>query len=620
MRRWIAIASALLLASCSGAGSATRATGPNPAAQSTPTALTATSFVFGPLPATSSAHRHATYITASVASVQIALTKVNGAAPAAGITASVKTNVNLASCPCTVPGPAVPPGSDVFTLTAYDAQNGGGNVISIATPTLTIVADQPNSNGITLNGVPASFSLSPPAATAGTAFAATTFSVTVKDADGNTIMGAYANPVTLTNGDASGATTLATSGADGPPANELLSSSDTATLAYTGLAMAPATLGAAASGATSGSGSFAPSLQPIVSSLSALDLYTTSGGGSTESFTASEVGWTNAPYNKNLGLGAAAGCSTIGTASPASGTSFTATAVGAPVAGSCNLTLSDGAGQTQVVALQYVNASQTFSYNGSVQTFNVPAGITQVTITTNGAGGGAGDGGAPGHAGTSGGNGASETGTFAVTPGGTLAVIAGGGGGASPVTSSAGSGGGGGGSLVFDSGGAVLIAAGGGGGGATNGGGIDATFTSTAASATTGGAGGASGAGGNPGAPGGGGGGGTVSAGHASTSGAAGGGVNAAGGGGIGGTAAGSNNGAGGYGGGGGSAFGGGGGGGGYSGGGGGGGGSGNSHGGGGGGSSNSGTNTSTAVGALGGAGSTGPDIPGANGSVNIVW
>jgi len=265
MRRPWMLAAALLLTSCSGGGGAAAppVAGHASAAPIAP-ALVTTSFVFGQLPATASAVRRPNYVTASVASVQIVLNTVNGGAPPAGLTASVTSNLTLTTCPCTVTGPAVPPGNDTFTLTAYDAQNGTGNVISKATPTLTIVAGQTNSNTIALNGVPASFTIAPPAAAFGTAFAATAFSVTVKDADGHTIMGAYQNPVTLTDADTSGATTLATSGSDSPAAGQLLSSSDTATLAYTGGALAPVSISASASGATTASSNFAPTGVAVV--------------------------------------------------------------------------------------------------------------------------------------------------------------------------------------------------------------------------------------------------------------------------------------------------------------------------------------------------------------------
>ena len=111
-----------------------------------------------------------------------------------------------------------------------------------------------------LAGVVASLAISGvPSGTVGTAFASPqSFTVTAKDADGDVIVGSYDHPVTLSDSDTTGATTIATSGSDHPPKGELLSSSDIAALTYSGLAIAPATLTASASGATNGTAAFGP--------------------------------------------------------------------------------------------------------------------------------------------------------------------------------------------------------------------------------------------------------------------------------------------------------------------------------------------------------------------------
>lgn len=361
--RALSIACALVLSACGGGGGSTAGSAANLPPEQPAFQLTPTNFVFAQ-PKQASA-RTSKYVTANIASVTIALNTVNGSAPPAGLTTSVTTNISLSACPCNVPGPAVPPGSDSFTLTTYDATGGTGRVVSKASATYTITAGQTNSNTITLNGVPASLSVSGvPSGTAGTAFgSAQSFSVAARDADGNTILGTYANPVSLADSDSSGATTIATSGSDSPAAGQLLSSSDSVSLNYTGLAITPATITASASGATNGTGTFTPTLQAIVyngatvSGNPEIDLYAASGTGSTGSFSASEVGWTNAPYNKSIGASAASGCSSIATVSPASGTSFTATVASSPSAGTCTLTLSDGAGQTKAVTLTYTSSS-----------------------------------------------------------------------------------------------------------------------------------------------------------------------------------------------------------------------------------------------------------------------
>lgn len=114
----------------------------------------------------------------------------------------------------------------------------------------------------------------------------------------------------------------------------------------------------------------------------------------------------------------------------------------------------------------------TCSYDGGLQTFTVPTGITQLSLDVNGAQGGD-------AASAAGGSGGEASGIFTVSPGNVLTILAGGrglagtsntggaggfGGGAPGGTGSSGGGGGGGGSLVFDQAGDLLAAAGGGGG------------------------------------------------------------------------------------------------------------------------------------------------------------
>ena len=145
----------------------------------------------------------------------------------------------------------------------------------------------------------------------------------------------------------------------------------------------------------------------------------------------------------------------------------------------------------------FASVSQTFSYTGSAAGFTVPTGVSQVTITADGAQGGQGK---P----AVGGKGAQVQADVPVSPGETLNVVVGGAGGASVV----GSGGGGGGSFVYrtaTSSGLLIAAAGGGGSGGA--------FAGSDGSASTTASAGESGVfcpgGGAPGTGGGGGGGGS---------------------------------------------------------------------------------------------------------------
>ncbi len=399
----VALLSVVGLAACSGGGTAPKvspsvgSSTPGVTAQS----LATTQFLFGKLnTVTSSAStRRPQYVTNAITSVTITLTSVNGSkyVPPSGTAASTTSSITISTCPCTISGPAAPAGSDVFVLTAYD---GSGNVVSTASPTLTIAAGQLNNEAITLNGVPASLRVAPPAAAAGTAFSTPQLiSVTALDADGGTIMGAYANPITLSDADTSGATTLATSGTDSPAAGQLLSSSDVATLAYTGLAMLPTTIGAAASGTTAASGSFAPTLQPILTNASGTPAALTVGFFGTQSvtLTPSEAGWTNAPYNKTLTVTPAAGCSTVATLS---GYTFTL-ATSATRGNSCTVAVSDGLGGSNSASFTLnAGGSQAFAYTGAAATFTVPTGITVMQIAAVGGSGGSTTGTTGGLAGT----------------------------------------------------------------------------------------------------------------------------------------------------------------------------------------------------------------------------
>lgn len=367
--QYLILTSALALSACSGGGGATPAFPTTPAPITPQAKLVATTFLFGAPPASSSTLRRPQYVPLTVKSVTIALNTVNGGAPPSGLTTSVTSSLNLPSCPCTVAGPAVPPGSDAFTVTTYDAAGGAGNAISIASPTLAITAGTANSAVITLLGLPASFSITGlPSATAGTAFGTPqAFTVAVKDADGNTITGTYAHPVTIADSDTSSLTqgsALAVNGGTAASSISSTANTDTFTLNYGGLAIVPATITASATGATNGTATFAPTLAPIAYSGATngngypeLDFYATSGTGSTLSFTASEVGWTNAPYSKALTLTPAAGCSSIlnSSTSTLSGTSFTENVASLPTVGTCTATLTDGAGQslTHGITLTY---------------------------------------------------------------------------------------------------------------------------------------------------------------------------------------------------------------------------------------------------------------------------
>ncbi|MHB1800033.1 MAG: hypothetical protein ACYCUI_17395 [Vulcanimicrobiaceae bacterium] len=388
-RRLLALAALFALAACGGGASGSN---PLPSATSRPPAseqLQPTSFtLFVGAPATSAAKANAagahagmkpSYVPSTSASITITLVNVNGNPPPSGLTTTVTSNLSNCTNGCTVPGPAVPPGNDAFTLTVYDAANGAGNALSTASPTLTIALGQANSNTITLLGIPKSFTFGTiPSGTAGTAFAGggVALPLTVQDADGNTITGTYDTPVTVTDSDMSSlslASGLAVSGGTVASSVSVPSSAADGTLmlTYGGMAILPATLKASATGATNATATFAPTRNAIVytgpmygsPSIPQINLYATSGTGSSATFTATEVGWTNSPYNQAITASEASGCSTIATTAATSGSAFTTTVVASPVAGTCTLTLTDVTGGSPAVPVTLTYTNSGFGVN-----------------------------------------------------------------------------------------------------------------------------------------------------------------------------------------------------------------------------------------------------------------
>ena len=509
MRVWaIALAVALFLPSCS--GSIQTFSSSLPAAGT----YAPTSFILTAPNATTSTAKRPLYVGAGTQSVSFQLVSVNGA-PTSGTPPVTHANVNVATCPCVIAGPAAAVGSDVFAISTYDGQytNGvqNGKLISTATSgTINVVPNTTNTIHLTLNGVIATVNVSLPSATAGSPFATPApLQVVAKDGDGYIIVGAYNSSITLSNNDTSGATSITTSGSDNPPAATLVSSSDTATISYTGLAIAPINITASAPAISSAIATFSPAHTIAYSGTQngtapEIALTTTTGTGN---FTASEMGWTNAPYNHVLSANAA-GCATIATIAQ-SGATFTVNAVASPVPGSCVVQLSDfTSGSTLSVTIAYVHGSQTFSYTGAQQSFTVPFGISQVTIAAAGAQGGS--------SGATGGLGGSVTAAIPVIQNEPLAVFvgqmpnvnSGGFGGGGNALTGGGGGGGGGASDVREGGTALsnrVIVAGGGGGGSAAGplqggaGGLGATagqdgLTAPAIGAAQGGGGGGGGA------------------------------------------------------------------------------------------------------------------------------
>jgi len=206
--------------------------------------------------------RHAKYISAATKAITLAFF---GASKFTRVIDLTRADPRCSGSPltCTI-SVALKAGKYLAKLRTYDeapvhgAIPSGAKLLSTATRVaLSVKRGKANALKVTLDGVPASFVIGGfPDATAGTGFLDAPFSVTAKDAGGFTIVGTYATPVTLSDTDTGHATVIATKGADFPPAGKLTSSSDIATMSYTGKAIAPVTIVASA-GAVIGDGLFA---------------------------------------------------------------------------------------------------------------------------------------------------------------------------------------------------------------------------------------------------------------------------------------------------------------------------------------------------------------------------
>jgi hypothetical protein len=148
------------------------------------------------------------------------------------------------------------------TVDAYDQPPSGGsipsgaNLLSSASNVFASVkAGKANKLSITLDGVPASIDVSTlSAGTFGTPMSSG-IGIAPVDADGYTIVGTFATPVNVSTDGAAKIISIATSGSDHPPAQTLLSSSDTATFSYDGSATGLVTITASA-GSVNGSSVF----------------------------------------------------------------------------------------------------------------------------------------------------------------------------------------------------------------------------------------------------------------------------------------------------------------------------------------------------------------------------
>jgi hypothetical protein len=393
MRKILTLVAVMALAGCGGGGggSAPQQPAPPPTAPNNGAFVTPQFIIVIPARTSSSKSRTPQYVSAATASVKITLTANSaGATGINPVVTDISPTCGGSGCTATVNGPPSPPGTDSFLVQTFDATAAAGHTLNAGQlNNVTITAGQNNPETVTLGAVPSgtlSIAALPTTWNAGTTGQNATLSISATDGHGDTIpagrtpavkfVDANGNAVNVTVSDPDAHAHGTCVAASTSSCTSLVGTSvtfsgpdDTATFNYDGLAENPVQLSATLTGATTGNATFEPILQtPVFNSSQAtptgvaltsspeIDLFAPNGGGTgstgSESFT--ESGWTNAPYNNALTVGAGGACTGTATAlsqiatmsagsnSTTNGTPITATAVASPVTGSCPATVSDG--------------------------------------------------------------------------------------------------------------------------------------------------------------------------------------------------------------------------------------------------------------------------------------
>jgi hypothetical protein len=263
---------------------------------------------------------------------------------------------------CTVPGPAAKAGSDTFTVQVYDTAGGKGHVLAVGTVVGKIKAKKTTVPANLKKNV-ATAVVGSTSGVPGTAKAATALSLTIKDADGNAVVGTFNNPVTVTDSDTSTATALAGSKSTGTSKSRVYAASGgTLTISYTGKLITSAKLTPSGSGVVGTAGSFTvnPSsvtgvISPAPTVANEIDLYATSGTGSSATLTVGQLGWSGS-FGGTFSYAVAGANCTSYTITPASGTAatvYTVVAKSTAAAGKCTMTVTGGVAKTLPITLTF---------------------------------------------------------------------------------------------------------------------------------------------------------------------------------------------------------------------------------------------------------------------------
>jgi hypothetical protein len=269
-----------------------------------------------------------------------------------------------------------PPGVVSYTFTVENATE---QVLSTINETFTVTQGQTALQSVMLQSIVSTVNITPPALTAGSPLS-TPLAVSAADATGNIIAGTapYNNPITLSDGDTSDATSLSVNGGASAKSVVLQSPADVVTFTYSGFALKPFMLTATANGAT-GAAQVTTALSPIVVTGTTPDspanggtmsdpnfnlptIFFTSTSQKPQTFSASEAGWSGSPFNQLFAVALDAttcksGANAVASVTPLSppgGTTFTATPLNA---GFCKVTVTDGLGQSSILWISVTTTS-----------------------------------------------------------------------------------------------------------------------------------------------------------------------------------------------------------------------------------------------------------------------
>lgn len=409
--RALAVAALFLLAGCGGGGGGVSPTTPVPGHPALQQATLKMSFPVN-VGTPSSAARSPQYVSPNSNSIKITVNTVNGSAPESWVApnpfvATLTTTGGSPNCTvsggtetCTVVNVPAPPGTVNYTFGVYASTDGSGTALAQATVNETVVQGILNTFSVTLSGVATTLATNfTTAAMTANSPVTQTDVVQVKDPSGARIVGTApfdgGATVTVTNNDTSGQTTLV-AGTGGGSATTcsgntctLSHGADTVNLVYTGRAVAGSggpppvdsfTVTASSSGLTTATANLSITDLPITFDVTTLD-DTGHGGqagdpnynqptlffaatGNSSGFTASELGWSNAPYSQTFSTAfdsttCGSGASAVATITPSTGTSFTVTSQNP---GICKLTVSDGVGQSKILWISVTTSN--FTVNG----------------------------------------------------------------------------------------------------------------------------------------------------------------------------------------------------------------------------------------------------------------